>query len=394
MADITQNQLFHPEVIIGVAQRFKKTPNLFSKLFGLEVGDAPTEQFPGKHGQIDLIDPTRIVGGMRGDEAGPRRVQPKVVGTFSLDCYRYYESTLINSNKLYPLRSIGGSSAKVEAGGRSHYRQQVTNLLDRVANLREFCITRTLMGGFDLKILNNDTENIVPVESGDGDVSVNNNLPASHKDQLALGGAAGSTDLISAVWSNPATDIAAQVSLVNEHMQLYSGMPLKHCFISTTIFNYMRDNSELQSQGGSIQRPWESWTPRPDKTDGEKLSGYTVEFRAMPGILFHVYDAYLQLESDSDLQSAQRTKSNLTKVIADDKCLFLPEIDDQWFGGAAGSEYVKKNIASVEDDLVSGFDTWAVPTTDPPGREVRAMDIFMPYLKVSRAPMFATVTGF
>ena len=394
MADITYDQLFHPEVIIGVAQRYKKTPNLFSKIFGMEITDEPTQQFPGKHGQIDLIDPTRIVGGVRGDESAPRRVQPKVVGTFGINCMRFYESALINSNKMFPLRSIGGPSNAVEAGGRSHYRQQVVNLMDRLANLREFAITRTLMGGFDLKILNNDTENIVPVESGDGDVSVNTNLPASHKDQLALGGANGTTDLISAVWSNTATDIAAQVSLVNEHMKLYSGMPLKHCFISTTIFNFMRDNSELQSQGGSVQRPWESWTPRPDKTEGEKLSGYTVEFRAMPGILWHVYDAYLQLESDSDDQQDQRDKSKLTKVIPDDKCLFLPEPSNDWMGWAAGSEYVKKNIASTEDELVMGMDTWSIPTTDPPGREVRLMDIGLPYLSVSRAPMYATVTGF
>jgi hypothetical protein len=391
MADITTDQLFHPEVIIGVAQRFKKSPSLFQMLFNMEINDPATEQFPGKHGQIDLIDPTRIVGGVRGDEAGPRQVQPKVVGAFSIDCYRLYESIRVNSNRLYPMRAIGGSSAVVEAGGRSHFRQQVTHLLGRASNLREFAITRTLMGGFDLKVLNNDTQNVVPVESGAGDYSVNTNMPASQTGDLPCGGAAGVTPLISATWNNVNTDIAAQVSLVNEHMQLYSGYPLRHAFIPTDVYNAMRDNSELQSQGGSVQRPWDSWIPNPQKTDGQQLSGFTVEFRAMPNVLWHVYDSYLQLESDSDLQADQRTKSKLTKIIPDGKCLFLPSPDQDWFGWAGGAEYVKKNIASVEDSLVQGFDTWAIPCNDPPGRELRVMDIGLPYLKVARAPMFADV---
>jgi hypothetical protein len=390
MANVTYDQLFHPEVIIGVAQRFKKSPSLFQKMFGMEITDGAAEQFPGKHGQIDLVDPTRIVGGIRGDEAAPRRVQPKVVGAFSVDCYRFYESILVNSNKLYPLRAIGGPSSQVEAGGKSHFRQQVTHLLDRVANLREFAITRTLMGGFDLKILNNDPQNMVPVESGAGDVTINTNLPASQTGQLPCGGTTGTDNLITASWDTDA-DIAAQVSLIDEHMQLYSGLPLKHVFITTPTFNAMRTNSELQSQGGSVQRPWDSWSVNPDKTEGQNLSGYTVEFRAMPNILFHVYDSFLQLEADSDKQSDQRDKSKLTKVIPDNKALFLPEVGTDWFGWAAGSEYVKKNIASVEDSLVQGFSTWSVPSTDPPGREVRVMDIGLPYLKVARAPMFGTV---
>jgi len=51
---------------------------------------------------------------------------------------------------------------------------------------------------------------------------------------------------------------------------------------------------------------------------------------------------------------------------------------------------VKKNIASVSSEIVTGFDTWDMPINDPPGRQLRAMDIGLPYLKMRESIFYAT----
>jgi len=394
MANYSTDQLFAPEVILGVSKTFVDGPNYIQSLLGMGVGGTPTAIFPGHTGTVDRLDGNRAVGGISVRDGVPRRVQPKVVGTDTLTCYKYYESVVINANKLYPLRAIGGASNVVDPSGQSHYKEQIKYLSSRRSNLREFTVSRTLLGqGFALKAQNDNEQQIIPVEFGAGDQDVATGMPVANTGQLPLGTAGA--DLISAVWSNANTDIAAQVSNVNEAMLLKTGIPLRHVMISTTIWNYLRKNTLLQNEGGSVVRPWEEFSnnPAPQST-GKQNAGFTVEFRAIPNVMFHVVDAFLMLEDSNQVQSDQRDRSKLTKVIPDDKAIFLPDPNPEWIGWAAGTEMVKKNITSIASDMVNGADAWSLPLNDPPGFEVRMIDIGLPYLRMKDAVMSATVTGF
>lgn len=388
---LSYEELFHPAFITGLIQRYSSGNNFFQRLFNMKPGDAPTETVSGKVGQLDLVDPTRSIGGIRANAVGPHRVIPKSVGESTVTCYRYYEAIDILDEKMFPVRPLGGPLNVVEPGAKSHFAQQVAHLGERMSNLREFAISRMLFGGFSLKRINDNDQNVVPVELGTSGAFKNiaSGLPTGHKDQLNVDGAG---DLIGTTWgTGSSADIASDVYKVNEKMMLKSGMPLRHVIITTPTYNAMRANSKLQSQGGTVQSPMTDLSPNGDANkEGDPNGGFTVRFRAMPQFLFHVYDGFLMLDNDSTDQQDQRDATKVVKVMEDNKALFLPEPSSRWFGWQAGSEPVKKNIASVSSEIVTGFDTWDMPINDPPGRQLRAMDIGLPYLKMRESIFYAT----
>ena len=388
--NLTYEQLFHPAFITGLVQRYSSGNNFFQRLFNMRPGDAPTASVPGKIGQQDLVDPSRIVGGIRNDSGGPHLVTPKSVGSSTVVCYRYYEGINVLDEKLYPVRPLGGPLQTVDPEGRSHFAQQIAHLGERMANLREFAISRMLAGGFDLKRLNSNDQNIVPVESGSGDYSINSGLPASHKSKIALG--PSSANLISASWDSASTEIATICHDINEAMLLKSGMPLKHIIVNTKAYNNMRQNTKLQNQGGQVQSPMTDLVDNPNRNqEGDANGGFTVRFRAMPQYLVHVYDGFLQTQDNSDDNLDGRDRAKVIKVVPDNYAYFLPEVSTRWFGWQAGSEPVKKNVASSASEIVSGFDTWDIPVNDPPGKQVRMLDIGMPYLKMRESVMYGNI---
>lgn len=388
--NLTYEQLFHPAFITGLVQRYSSGNNFFQRLFNMRPGDAPTDLVPGKVGQQDLVDPTRIVGGIRNEIGGPHLTSPKPVGTSTVVCYRYYEAINVLDEKMFPVRPLGGPLNTVDPQGRTHYAQQIAHLGERMSNLREFAISRMLQGGFDLKRLNSNDQNIVPVESGSGDISVNSGLPAAHKSKLAL--KSGGSNILAASWDTSSTEIATHCHEVNEAMMLKSGMPLRHIIVSTPTYNAMRANTKLQNQGGQILPPFEGLSDNSAlNKEGDMNGGFTVRFRAMPQYLVHVYDGFLLTQDNSDDNLDGRDRTKVIKVVPDNYAYFLPAISSRWFGWQAGSEPVKKNIASTASEIVSGFDTWDIPINDPPGRQVRMMDIGMPYLKMRESIMYGNV---
>ena len=241
------------------------------------------------------------------------------------------------------------------------------------------------MGGFSLKRLGDNDQNVVPVESGTSGAfkTIESGMPTENTGNLD--GQLGTS------WAT--ADVASDCHTVNEKMLRVSGMPLKHIIVSTPTYNKMRANSTLQAQGGQVQRPFgDSMADNSDANkEGDQNGGFTVSFRAMPQYLVHVYDGFLMLDNTSQDQQDARTAAKLVKVLPDNKALFLPEPSARWFGWQAGSEPVKKNIASVSSEIVTGFDTWDMPINDPPGRQIRALDIGLPYLKMREAAFFGTV---
>ena len=389
MAALTAEQVFHPQVLAGMVKRFHAGPNYFQKVLGLSFDSKRlTNPIPGIHGGWDLLEPNRAVGSFNQINAGPRKVTPHKVGHATGTCYVYYEAIDLFDNDMYPQRAIGGQANTIDEGAQSHIAYKVNALIERAVNLREFTVSRTLLGGYDMKF--SDEQRQLPVESGDGDVSIDVGLPASHKGQLALG--PSGADLIDTTWSSSTSDIAAMCSSVSKYMMFYSGQPLRHVFITTEIFNHMRKNTKLQSEGGSTVRPWESFALSGIRSkDGAANGGSTVEFRAIPNVLFHIVDSWLMLESANQTQDDQRDLSKTIQTIPANRVIMTPEADGSWLGSMAGSQKAKTIFGSVSSQTVSGTGTWAMPLDQPPGRTVHLMDIFLPYLKMRRAIMSPTV---
>jgi hypothetical protein len=64
-----------------------------------------------------------------------------------------------------------------------------------------------------------------------------------------------------------------------------------------------------------------------------------------------------------------------------------------WCGSIVGSEYIRENVTSDMRE-VYGFNAWSTPVIDPPGREVKQLDNFLPVLYEPYAVYYAKVANY
>jgi hypothetical protein len=111
--------------------------------------------------------------------------------------------------------------------------------------------------------------------------------------------------------------------------------------------------------------------------EGIPDAGFDVKFRALPLFTFHVYDGVLSADGDTDGTST----SDMEKLIPDDYAIFLPEVDNSWFGLIDGSEVIAENVMASGREA-QGFATWSTRVIDPPGFELKFLDNYLPVLYV------------
>ena len=367
MADVALHEMLHPHVVIGQFRRYGGVTNLFQRIFRMRVGDPPTATVLGKVGQAHLTDPVRRIGSIRMNTVGPRRIDEQEVGGSTVTCYRSYESVRLLDERLYPLAALGGPPNVLEEGGVSYVNEQLSKLAQSNSNLREFVISRLLMGGFGLKLAGGNMQNIIPVEKGNGTYDFDSGIPAANTGAVPL--SPTGSNIIDTGWQNAGASIVQQMNNLNEASLFVSGKPLRHNFITTSTYNLMLGNTELRSVGGDAFTIWRDFTMREVLNDmGDPNAGFTVQFRAMPNFLFHVYDGFLMLDEVSGTATTQRDQRT-------------------W---QAGTEPIRRNQLAASE-IVRGFQTWSTPMDEPPGEEFKLLDIGIPFLKMQQAVFHPTV---
>jgi len=382
---ISIDELLRDKSISKLVNRIATPLSLFQRSMNMGIGSTPSIQSNDRTAVWDIFDSTRRVAGGAAPMTGPRRVQPQAIGQGYAQCMRLHESVLLLDEKVFRTRPLGAPVGTVDQTGVNYITKQISYLTQRFTNTREFMVSRLFYGGFDLTV--DGAGNYRPVEAGSGQIQIRTQTPASHFTQLALG--ASSADLITATWSNANTDIAAQLNNVNATMNRVYGLPLRHIWINTGVYNYLLNNSKLQSQGGSVYRPFDSIVARDNvkNTEGMPDTGFDVVFRACPLYRFHVYDGVLNL---NDSTGSSLSADDVTLLVKNNTAIMHPEIGD-WAGWIAGAEPVRKNLAQASSQIVQGFYGWATPTIDPAGQELKFLDNGLPFLSVPRAIMTPTV---
>ena len=382
---VTLGELLRDRAITGVISRIATPLSLFQTYFGMGLTDAPTIQSLNRTVSWDIFDATRSVAGGSAPGTGPTRVTRQKIGQQHAACMRMHESVMLLDEEIFRTRPLGRPVGTIDQNGANYVMRQIRFMTERYRNLREFMVSRLFYGGFGLSI---SGQQYRPVEKGAGDVDVATQTPAAHFSQLALG--SGGANLIDAAWSNANTDIAKQLNNISAAMHRVSGYPLRHIWINTNTYNYLLNNSKLQSQGGSVFRPFDSMNARDLRSvEGIPDNGFDVVFRAIPLYRFHVYDGVLNLtESTRDSTDI----ANVTKLIKDDTAIMHPDKGD-WLGWAAGAEPVRKNLTDG-GSVVQGFGAWATPTIDPAGQELKFLDNGLPFLAIPKAIMTPTIAGF
>lgn len=389
--EISLHQFWQTPVITRVVSRVKTPLRLLSQFYKLRPGDPATQTSPSRHVGWDVFNAQRSPAKGRPPGSGPATVNRKPVGHISAQTFRTFEKIPILDEEIYRLRPLGGQIGSIDTRGQGYVAKQAAWLKSRAEITREFMVSRMFRGGFGVNL---DGEDWILVErdSADATFTVDYQLPNSHKDQLAVGGAAGNENIITDPWNDPSADLVTQFNNLDKASERESGYPARHVWINGTTAAYLINNTALQAVGGTAFRTFESLTAREMRSEeGRPDTGYDVVFRGLPLHTFHVYNGVLTVGfpgslSESDTISA----SNNSLFIPDGKAIITPSPDPDWIGGIEAAEVVRENVLD-QGKVVTGFHSWTTPIIDPPGRELKMLDNFLPVMYVPRAVYYGTV---
>lgn len=373
MATVALHQLLGSVTVTRAISRIKTPLSRFQTFFGMQPGGSATTDIGGKNFGYDIFNRTRAIATGRPPGTGPASRAPQVVGHVSAAAYRAHEKMLLEEERIFRTRPLGGNWGEVDERGQRYVTRQEGHLAQLFRNNREFMVSRMCRGSFMVKI---QGESWIPVDTG-GHFTVDFQVPSGNKSQLNM---LGGGDIINVSWATVASaDIPMDCLQINAAFEQLHGRPLRHVWINSTLLGSVLANTALQNLAGTANRVFTSFNPSGvPGPDGIEDTGFTVVFEGLPWVTWHVYDGGLDVDG------------TFTKFIPDTAAIFLPDPSPDWAEFYNGSEVVAENVMSA-GDVRYGLSAWTTRVIDPAGFELKSLDIGLPVLYIPNCIAYGTV---
>lgn len=368
--DVSFEQLTQSEHITRVISQIRTPRSKFSNFYGLGIGGPNVQSPGGPEIGWDTFNESRQMARGRPVGMGPGTARLNPTGHVSATVYRSHEKSKILQSRLFRTRQLGTSGfqgATLDSRGQSHLTQQEKALGQRFKNSREFMAAKMFQGGFDIK---SQGEDWLPVSSGSGDIPIDFQIPAGNKTQLDMLGAG---DIISLTWANAAALVMDDLIDINAAFENLHGWPLQHVWLNSVTFKPLTSNTQLTTAAGTANVFFDRFI-----NEEAGFPDLQVVFKAIPWVVFHIYDAVLE-EVDTK-----------TKIIPDNTAIFTPSPDAEWLEWQEGSEIVAENRQDMGTERF-GFWSWMERITQPAAWELIGVDNGLPALYVPTAVAFGTV---
>jgi Phage major capsid protein E len=400
------NQLLSYPFIAGRISRLGVVGSVMSSFYGVNL----RTEGKGKQAKVvtgarrrsakrdivyDVMDNSRLTLPFSSPGAEANRVERAPIATQTVRGLRMYNALPFRYEDLRDFRVMGSANPSVvDPMAASYIGLQMDRLIQRSMNTREFMFTRMLKGSVQLSMHNNAW---YPVLSG-GQVTVDYRLPAGHRTQLAIGGTNGSTNIISASWANPATDVPAQLHELRSVAARVSGIEPRKIWMNSVLFGLLQNNTVLQRVGGTAFKVFETFSRREvspssvaDVNGSWSTPHYYYQFRGMPQMDIHVYDGGITLPSPTDPQ-VDSTTANWTKFIGDTEVIITPDPSfTDWFDLYDITEVIQEQ-AETGPVEVSGFHAWSRRIMQgTAGEELHLLDNFAYAMPIPNAIFNPTV---
>lgn len=375
MAVITLENAFSTPRITRLVSRVKTPANRLQTWLGMGPGGPAVNPVGGHYVGWDIFDRTRTLAKGRAIGAGPAVSTPNPVGHVSATIYRSHEKMHLSDERLFLKRPQGQNWGNLDRQGQSYLASQTRHQAQRLRNAREFMCSRLLRGEFGLLSIGDDW---LPVDiSGSAGteytVKVDYKVPDTNKSKLNM--IAGG-DILATSWHDIAAPMIADCFQISAAMEQLHGRPLKHIWCDSVTIQYAMLNTGMIAAAGSANVVFSDWRESPEvNVEGIRDNGHMVIFRALPWLVWHVYDAGL------DVPAVITGVPTFTKFFDSTHCAFLPEPDQDWVEMLEGSELVRETVVSQPTERY-GIAAWAEPCTQPSGRELLTLDNAIPALYI------------
>lgn len=358
-------QLLQPGVVNKTISQLKVKNNRLQNFFGGGEDGSRITRTDGRNFSWDIYNESRKVSNQRAPATGPSKVAPNPVGNVVGVFPRVHESIPLEYERIHNQRVVGGPLNNIDVAGRDYIRKQERYLKQRLTNYREFQHAAMLRGGWYYKQQGDDL--LVSLEDNGG-VYINYHIPAGNKSQLNM---LGDGDIISTDWDDPDADIPSQCERISAAMEALNGWMIRHCWIGVEVMGYLFKNNSMKGRAGTAHPPMKQY-------NALESNDYEVVFEAIPWLTFHVTSGVLEMSS------------GLVRIIPQKHAIFMPDVDDTWYEYGAGSEIVIEWIGQSPTPRYDAY-YWAVPTAQPAGYELVAVQNGLPYLYVPTVIADATV---
>lgn len=362
------SQILAPKTVLQAISQMELPGTRLQSLLGFGFSGSNRLRQSGRHFSYDVFNHTRRVANGRGPGQASSRTAPQKVAAVAGTFPRAAESIALLDEDLLNRRPIGGSSDELDAMGESYITRQEAYLAQRFANLIEFQTAAMLRGSYSYRL---DGDELRHGFSG-GEVNIDFSVPASHKGGLNM---LGQGDLLPGDWDDVASDIPGQLQAINAAMVRKTGMGLAHVALTGLGWQNVVRNTQVQKMGGSAGPAFQTM---------ERVGAgeFTAVLRAIPWITFHVVDYGLEIFDG--------TNESFTKLIEDDRAVFLPEPSPRWCQYLEGSEIVTEGPNGPKHEQF-GFYAYSYATHDPSGWELSAVLNGMPALYTPEAIAYGKV---
>lgn len=375
MPNVALHNLLGTTTVTRAISRIKTPISRMQRFFGMQIGGNATNPVGGRTAGWDIMDRTRTIATGRPPMSGPANAAPQSIGHVTAQMARFHEKILLHEEKLFRTRPLGGQFGSVDNRGQRYVTQQEAYLAQRFANAREFMVSRMCRGAFYLK---QSGENWIPTDTAGSPASmkVDYRVPTDHFAQLDIGGGG---NIITAAWDVTSTKILSHILNLNAKAEEEHGWPIRHIWLTGSMWENVLNNDEIQSIGGSSNTVFSTFTPSGETSvEGIEDTGFRGVLRAIPWLTWHVYDAGLTVDG------------TFTKIIPNDKVIIVPDPTPDLFEYYEGSEIVARNVMDPGVEQV-GFSAWTTRVIDPAGFELKAVDNGLPVVYVPKAIYFPTV---
>ena len=311
-------------------------------------------QQSGRYFAWDIFNETREVAGGRAPGTGPARVAPQPVGNVQGQFPRVHDSIPLLYEQIHNLRKIG--SLETDNAGKTYIAGQLQRQKQKYVNHKEMQFAGMLRGQY---FYSRSGDDLLPSLTA-GNVTIDFQVPAGNKASLNMLGAG---NIITALWSNPATDIPLQLAKISEAFEQLTGRPMSHIWMDGPTFQHVLNNTKVGALAGTANTVFDSDVRDPVTNDRR------VVLKGLPLFVFHISDGGLSFNG------------TFTKIIPTNKAVFMPTPDPSWVGYLEGSEIVIEYPGATPTERFGQY-FYAEPTTKPAGYELIGVMNGIPKLEV------------
>ncbi len=370
--------ILRPNVFTKVITQQMAAASTWLNFFGFQPGGKNEENWGhGRTGAYTVFNHTRKIaqGRAAGTAAGKANMQDVSLVPFTYP--RMHEEISLPAEMLHNIGQIDNPTVR-DAAATKMISKQMQYAAEKAANWRLALLYGMIRGQL---YITQSGDTWYPTTSSSGAAyTISFGLPAGNKSQLDMlnGGS-----LVGTAWDNPAAPIIQDPYQINAAFQQLYGGYLETIVISSVMWYYIINNTEVKGVAGSANTCFmDDKLEVGTNADGSPKYVIFKRLKAAPEFQFIVTDDVVQLGAPGS--------ESYVKLVGDTDALFLPSMSQGYFGGYIGSEPIAE-YNNGPKSVKFGYSAWNTETANPTSTNIFQLDNFLPVPHIPNCYAYGTV---